>query len=187
MVNSDSSIPAIAHPGSHEAQETMEGNFPRSEHASVHGPMGNERHAQSLSQNAPAPEENEPRVDTNVLLAQALQQLTQQMASGSGKARSSSYTDFLNLKPPAFPGTTNPAVAEEWLKKMERIFQIMRRDISDEEKVDFATYMLQDEALNWWQSLQLRDLGGRAWSWDLFRSEFLKKYFPDTVRYQLQR
>ena len=54
------------------------------------------------------------------------------------------------MKPPTFESTTNPAEAREWIGKIERIFQIMRRDIADDEKVDLATFMLQGEALEWW-------------------------------------
>ena len=61
---------------------------------------------------------------------------------GLQKAKASGYSDFLSLKPPTFEGTANPAEAKEWLGKIERIFQIIRRDISEDEKVDLATFML---------------------------------------------
>ena len=193
MANPSPTIPVIMHGRSQEAREASEENYPRSENASVHGPMGvpgrSERHDQSPSHaNAPASDANAPPVDTNVLLAQALQQLTQQLASsGSGRAKSSGYSDFLSLKPPTFEGSTNPAEAKEWLDKIERIFQIMRRDISEDEKVDLATFMLQGEALEWWQAIQLRNVEGRVWIWDMFKSEFLEKYFPRAIRLQYQR
>ena len=138
---------------SQEARASTEANFARSEHASVHGPMnapsGQAQPAQSFSHasaaaSAPAFDLNAPPPDANAVLIQTLQQLTQQMASsGSGKSRPTSYSDFLALRPPTFPGTTDPTIAKGWIAKIERIFQIMRRDITEEEKVDFATYMLQ--------------------------------------------
>ena len=164
MDNPNPSLPALIHYSRWGTRAAGEPNLASSEH--VHGqmnaPSGSAQPAHSVSYANKAPSHasvptfdlNAPPPDANLMLIQTLQQLTQHMASsGSGKSRSSSYSDFLGLKPPTFQGTTNPAVAEEWIKKIEQIFQIMCRDISEEEKVDYATFMLQGEAQKWWKAL----------------------------------
>ncbi|XP_038990409.1 alpha/beta-gliadin clone PW8142-like [Phoenix dactylifera] len=68
-----------------------------------------------------------------------------------------SLLDFQRYAPPAFKGTADPMEAVSWLKQMEKVFQALR--CPDEEKVLFATFMLQGEAADWWE-MEKRE----AWS-----------------------
>ncbi|KAK4855314.1 hypothetical protein QYF36_005926 [Acer negundo] len=51
---------------------------------------------------------------------------------------------FKKLGPPVFKGKANPIAAEAWLKQIEKVFTAIV--CSDEQKVVFASFMLEDEA-----------------------------------------
>jgi len=50
---------------------------------------------------------------------------------------------FNKLKPPKFEGGTDPMVHEEWLRRMENLFEIM--ECLERFKVHLATYQFEKE------------------------------------------
>ncbi|GFZ12763.1 hypothetical protein Acr_23g0011480 [Actinidia rufa] len=62
------------------------------------------------------------------------------------------HEQFMKLNPPEFVGAVDPLVAEEWLKKLDAIFEVM--EVTDEQKLTLATFMLRGEARNWWESMR---------------------------------
>ena len=48
-----------------------------------------------------------------------------------------------------FEGTIDPAVAEEWISMIEKIFEFVQ--VEDEEKVKCDVYMLRRDARIWWE------------------------------------
>ncbi|OVA07385.1 hypothetical protein BVC80_8877g3 [Macleaya cordata] len=58
--------------------------------------------------------------------------------------------DFKSWEPTSYDGTPDPAKAEKYLKDIEKIFDLIR--CTDELKVRMATYMLVDDAWDWWKS-----------------------------------
>ena len=91
--------------------------------------------------------------------------------------------DFKKYAPPVFKGTSDPMEAEGWLKAVEKVFQALR--CPEEEKVTFATFLLQDEAAAWWE-LELGKQGPNdtPFTWTDFRKVFYERYFPQSVRVQ---
>ncbi|XP_016206745.1 uncharacterized protein LOC107647140 [Arachis ipaensis] len=76
-------------------------------------------------------------------------------AGGSLVAGSMILATFLKVNPPAFSGSTNPTEANNW------------------------------EAQHWWQGAhRLLQQGNidEAITWERFKEEFYKKYFPNSVR-----
>ena len=67
--------------------------------------------------------------------------------------------DFLRHKPAEFTSKASPDEAEAWLDKCEKIFTVM--SCVDEQKLLFATYLLNGDAEYWWagmqQQMQTRD------------------------------
>ena len=52
-----------------------------------------------------------------------------------------------------------------------------------EQKVDFGTYMLVEEAKQWWENTrQCLEAEGQVVTWETFKRVFLEKYFPNDVR-----
>ncbi|XP_038975808.1 uncharacterized protein LOC120106826 [Phoenix dactylifera] len=90
------------------------------------------------------------------------------------------------LAPPAFQGTTESFEADNWLTEMEKAFAVLR--CRDDEKLLFASYMLQGEAFNWWQMLEHKfEHDGEPLNWDKFRKAFYDKYFPRSVKPQKEQ
>ncbi|XP_051185352.2 uncharacterized protein [Lolium perenne] len=88
--------------------------------------------------------------------------------------------DFQKLKPPTFLGTSNPLEAEDWIIAMEKAFDAM--DCTDNERVSFATFMLQSSAFEWWDAHRKSYEQGVQITWKLFKEDFYQKYFPESVK-----
>jgi hypothetical protein len=93
----------------------------------------------------------------------------------------------MRFTPPIFSDSMDPIEAENWVKEMERIFKLIRTSITEEDKVSLATYMLKGESVHWWTTVLDRYDGNKVIEWTEFRELFLAKYFPNHVRYQLER
>ncbi|RYR58977.1 hypothetical protein Ahy_A05g024836 isoform A [Arachis hypogaea] len=64
---------------------------------------------------------------------------------------------------------------------MERALQAQL--VPEEQRVEFATYLLTGEASHWWQGARrLLQQGNDPITWDAFQVEFYKKYFPNSAR-----
>jgi len=50
--------------------------------------------------------------------------------------------------PKVYDGTYDPVVLEEWLRRMEKIFTVVK--VPEEKKVNIRTYYLTGEADIWW-------------------------------------
>ncbi|GFY84460.1 hypothetical protein Acr_03g0012340 [Actinidia rufa] len=73
------------------------------------------------------------------------------------------HMQFLKFDPPDFFGSTKPLEAEEWLKRMESIFDVMR--VTDEEKMILAPFKLKGKSVE----------------------AFNDHYFPMAYRYEQER
>ena len=106
-----------------------------------------------------------------VTLAQ--QQLQQQQQAPPPTP--TTFKTFQVVKPPEFRGTQDPVEAQSWLKEMEKAFTLAV--VTDEKKVEYASYFLKDEANYWWESARALEEGDVI-AWDRFKKIFLDKYFP---------
>ena len=57
------------------------------------------------------------------------------------------YERFRKQKPPMFQGTPDPAKAENWIKRIQQIFESMK--LTDAQKLAYAVYQFDDEARCW--------------------------------------
>ena len=71
--------------------------------------------------------------------------------------------------------------AESWLKVIEKVFHALRCPAED--KVTFATFMLQSEAADWWE-MEIGKMGPNdvPFIWEEFRKIFYEKYFFLSIR-----
>jgi len=89
--------------------------------------------------------------------------------------------DFLRHKPAEFTGKASPDEADAWLHKCEKIFRVM--NCEDEQKLLFATYLLNEDAEYWWTGMQQQmETRKEPTRWANFRTHFMEKYFPGTAR-----
>ncbi|KAL0536750.1 hypothetical protein IC582_025710 [Cucumis melo] len=61
---------------------------------------------------------------------------------------------------------------------LEKCFDVM--NYPEEQKVGFATFLLQKEAEGWWKSILARRSDARVLDWQTFRGIFEDKYYPST-------
>ena len=71
---------------------------------------------------------------------------------------------------PIFRGGPNFLEPENWMKKIKKILDVMA--VPEEGRVSLASFMLRDEADNWWDM------------YDQFEELLLSQYFPKAVRRQ---
>ncbi|XP_028110952.1 uncharacterized protein LOC114309422 [Camellia sinensis] len=86
----------------------------------------------------------------------------------------------------AFDGATDPLEAEKWLTEMEKLFPVF--DCTDDQKVTYATFMLQGITNDWWQmEKRIHEHDVNPYTWERFKNAFNEKYFPRSVRLQKHR
>ncbi|GAU44151.1 hypothetical protein TSUD_399730, partial [Trifolium subterraneum] len=119
----------------------------------------------------------------NAQIAESLATLTHLLARGDDPARDGEkrLDRFLKHKPSFFVGGFNPDGAVKWVEEVEIIFDAM--ECANENKLALGTYMLREEANQWWKNAKLR-IGDRdvVITWEMFKREFFNKYFPADVK-----
>ena len=71
--------------------------------------------------------------------------------------------------------------SQYWLETMEKIFSVVT--CTEEEKVIYATHMLQEEADFWWKEAKAYLIAKEVpLTWDNFSQAFLDMYVPEHVR-----
>lgn len=109
------------------------------------------------------------------------QQERQQQPQGTEPA--GTFKSFQTAKPPEFEGSPDPIKARAWLKEIEKAFKLAK--VRDEDKADYASYFLKNEANYWWESAKGME-EGEVVSWERFVELFLEKYFPEHVQSQME-
>ncbi|XP_017405391.1 uncharacterized protein LOC108318911 [Vigna angularis] len=93
-----------------------------------------------------------------------------------------SLESFLQHHPAKFNGKCLPDEADQWLRDMERIYNVKR--CPDDNRLAFTEYLLTGEASHWWTSMKMILADAQSpISWEVFRSKFYEEYFPDSVRF----
>ncbi|XP_020997145.1 uncharacterized protein LOC110280438 [Arachis duranensis] len=88
---------------------------------------------------------------------------------------------FLKVHPPTFRGSINPTETDHWFQAMERALQAQH--VPHNQYVEFAAYQLAGEAQPLWQAeCHLLQQQNADVLWDVFRTAFYKKYFPESAR-----
>ena len=59
-------------------------------------------------------------------------------------------TRFLRRNPPVFSSSTEPIVADDWLRKIER--ELTTAGCTNAERVRFAAHQLDGPAASWWEN-----------------------------------
>lgn len=80
---------------------------------------------------------------------------------------------YRRLNPSAFNGGSDPLVAEDWIKEIEKLFEVIT--IITKQKVQLATFMLRGSAERWWK-LKKGALTSPI-TWEVFLEAFNAEYF----------
>ncbi|XP_073061883.1 uncharacterized protein [Primulina eburnea] len=94
------------------------------------------------------------------------------------------YERFQRMNPKEFLGSTDPMVAEGWIKSIEVIFDFM--ELQDADRVRCAIFLLAGDARRWWDSASVA-INLPTFSWTGFKEAFFAKYFTEEVRSRLIR
>ncbi|XP_022874202.1 uncharacterized protein LOC111393033 [Olea europaea var. sylvestris] len=99
-------------------------------------------------------------------------------ATGGVNTMSSIVEQFRHFKPSSFDGKGDPFAAEEWLRRLEGIFEHM--NCSDAQKVSCAKFMLTNDAGHWWDSETRTKTAEQLCNltWGQFNESLMGKYFP---------
>ncbi|GJW12278.1 hypothetical protein Tco_1578105 [Tanacetum coccineum] len=93
-------------------------------------------------------------------------------------ARECTYQDFIKCQPLNFKGTKGVVGLIKWFEKMETVFHIS--NCPEKYQVKYATYILLDSALTWWNSHK-RTIGAEAafsMSWREPMKLMTEVYYP---------
>ena len=76
---------------------------------------------------------------------------------------------FLRLQPPVFSSSTEPIVADDWLRRIGR--ELTTAGCTDAEKVHFAAHQLDGPAASWWENYTVTFPVANV-TWDQFQQAF---------------
>ncbi|XP_042422874.1 uncharacterized protein LOC122010411 [Zingiber officinale] len=146
----------------------------------TNGRAGGER---EVERHAAPPSPPLPDAATRIL--EGMAQLLEQHTGNAHRGRQEDvYMQFRRMDPKDFAGTTDPFVAEGWIRSLEVIFRYM--DMADADKVRCAIYLLKDDALLWWEGAE-KGVNQNTLTWEEFKGIFYDKYFTADVRSRLKR
>lgn len=124
-----------------------------------------------------------PPPDSVTRMLEGMAQLLER-AQGAPRAQLDVYERFRRLDPKDFSGTTDPFVAEGWIRSLEVHFRYL--DLEDADRVRCATYLLRDDASLWWEGAE-KGVNIDTLTWAQFKDIFYEKYFTADVRGRLKR
>ena len=88
--------------------------------------------------------------------------------------RSIERVQKLGTKP--YDGNGDPEAAWLWLDRVNKVYGVM--GCTDEQRVLFSSFLMEDKAKNWWDAIERRYPDGI--SWDQFQQEFTDRFFPQS-------
>ncbi|XP_020206706.1 uncharacterized protein LOC109791769, partial [Cajanus cajan] len=110
------------------------------------------------------------------------EQIAPGAARPTGSQESRDLAEFRKCNPPQFVGDADPEVADRWIRELEKIFTVLGCPL--ERRLAYVVYMLVGEAEHWWRgTYQMLAARGVTVDWECFRTVFMEKYFPESVRH----
>ena len=80
----------------------------------------------------------------------------------------------LGAKP--YDGNGDPEAAWLWLDRVNKVYGVM--GCTDEQRVLFSSFLMEDRAKDWWDAVERRYPNGI--SWDQFQQELTYRFFPQS-------
>ena len=90
--------------------------------------------------------------------------------------RSIQRVQKLGAKP--YDSSGDPEAAWLWLDRVNKIYGVM--GCTDEQRVLFSSFLLEDRVKDWWDAVERRYPDGIAW--DQFQQEFTYRFFPQSYK-----
>src|SRR4051812_43557095 len=87
-------------------------------------------------------------------------------------------TKFLRLRPNKFSSASEPMVADDWLRSVNK--DLVTCECTDAEKIRFTAHLLEGPAATWWETYQITHPIDTL-DWDTFREGFLNAHISSGV------
>ncbi|KAJ9557756.1 hypothetical protein OSB04_012370 [Centaurea solstitialis] len=86
-----------------------------------------------------------------------------------------------------FNGLSDPVIAVQWIQNTEKVFRISR--VLNEDKVNYASAMLTERALTWWDATfeSLTENEQESLSWESFKTRFFEQFCPIDLQRRLEK
>ncbi|XP_073121295.1 uncharacterized protein [Henckelia pumila] len=114
----------------------------------------------------PPPPPPPPHADVGTQVLACLARILERHVDAPRPGLGTVYEQFRKMNPKNFAGTTDPLVAEGWIRSFEVIFRYMK--LGDPDRVHCAVFHLQDDAALWWEGVEKTG--------DLSVAEFVVKF-----------
>jgi hypothetical protein len=88
-------------------------------------------------------------------------------------------TEFLKSTPITFEHTSDPVVANDWLKVTER--KLIVAQCNEREKVIYVSGQLYGLASDWWDNYLKNHGDPEGIEWQEFKDNFITQYVPDEI------
>ncbi|CAN6216464.1 unnamed protein product [Urochloa humidicola] len=88
----------------------------------------------------------------------------------------SKLQEFMTHRPPTFSHSADPLVADDWLKTVEKMLNIVQ--YSDREKVLYASGRLEGIAGDWWDAYTAAHANAETITWQEFTNSFRNHHIP---------
>ena len=85
---------------------------------------------------------------------------------------------FLKLRPTKFSNATEPIVADDWLRLVNK--DLVTCECTDPEKVRFTTYLLEGPAAQWWDTFQITHPVEHL-TWEEFKEGFRNAHISSGI------
>ncbi|XP_073041882.1 uncharacterized protein [Primulina eburnea] len=92
------------------------------------------------------------------------------------------YESLRRNRVPTFDENPNPEVGDNWLKNVESQLHLL--EVPEELRVEVVTPFLEDRARKWWETVSPALAEVEDITWQIFKREFLKQYYPTEFRLQ---
>ncbi|XP_075488367.1 uncharacterized protein LOC142527444 [Primulina tabacum] len=143
--------------------------------------LNNDRHDEipGGGRGPPPPPPGDPATRVLEGMARLLEQVQQ-----APRPQVDVFEQFRRLNPKEFGGTTDPFIAEGWIRSLELHFEYLQ--MGDGDLARCSIYMLRDDASLWWEGAA-HAVNVATLTWEKFKELFYGKYFPVDVRGRLTR
>ncbi|XP_073153349.1 uncharacterized protein [Henckelia pumila] len=131
----------------------------------------------------PPPSSPPPAADVGMQVLEGLARILERHVDAPRAGLGTVYEQFRKMNPKDFAGTTDPLVAEGWIRSLKVIFRYMQ--FGDPDRVRCAVFHLQEDAALWWKGVE-KTVDTATLPWTEFRRLFFEKYFTTDVRARLE-
>ncbi|XP_028547443.1 uncharacterized protein LOC110109806, partial [Dendrobium catenatum] len=138
-------------------------------------------------QHSAAPVPSESMMQLATAIAHVMGDAQSKMSGSKEEEADRHLQMFHKLKPPLFKGAVGPQAAEDWIMRVEKIFDSMQ--CPGNRKVPLAVFLFEGEAERWWIGQQREKFQGKTnveIIWDEFTAVFRMLFVPPSAQRQMQ-